>query len=110
MNEILKIKHGLEENKWRKLLSPFIDILYQEILGHTQARWESTKLLIASVTYLVDSKYFKLALLVILQSCLANLKDLVNSTADELGVIFGNNLDCQEKQKCLMILIREKHC
>jgi hypothetical protein len=51
MNEILKIKYGLEENKWRKLVSPFIDILYQEILGHTQARWESTKLLIASVLF-----------------------------------------------------------
>jgi hypothetical protein len=51
MNEILKIKYGLEENKWRKLVSLFIDILYQEILGHTQARWESTKLLIASVLF-----------------------------------------------------------
>jgi hypothetical protein len=40
---------GLEENKWRKLVSPFIDILYREILGHTQARWESTELLSSPV-------------------------------------------------------------
>ena len=41
--------------------------------------------------YLVDSKSFKLVHLVILQSCLAKLKDLVNFTADEFGVMFGNN-------------------